>query len=173
MTRATLDGRALLRWILLELPDPPWEGGEPFVGLVYVDAQAGLSAKGWRASAPLDDRLTVRLPIGVPGRVLADDEVAARGLPAAPDWLEAYGPQPPLDAPWRHDPALIGRLHRSFPDDLQVLVHEGEPRRTGRKAELCWVRLDGTDDGAPRPVTDRPAQTRLYRATLLSAPHGL
>ncbi len=173
MSRAAIDGRALLRWIQLELVEPPWGDAEPFVGLVYLDGQAGLSARGWRASAPEDGALVVRLPIGVPSRVLPDDEVAARGLPAAPDWLAAHEPQPPVDAPWRHDPVLIGRFHPRFPDDLQVLVHDGEPRRTGRRAEVCWVRLDGVDDGAPRPVTDRPAHTRLYRATLLSRPHQL
>lgn len=168
-----IDGRALLRWITLELPEAPWRTAEPFVGFVYLDREAGLSAKGWAASAPEQVGLTVRLPLGVPGRVLADDEVAARGLPARPDWLDVYGPQPPADAPWRHDPALVGQLHPRFPDDLQVLVHDGEPRRVGTRPEACWVRLDGAEDGAPRPVTGQPAATRLYTAYLLSTPHQL
>ncbi len=173
MSPAAIDGRALLRWIVLELPTPPWGGTEPFVGLVYLDAQAGLAARGWRETAPDGGGLTVRMPIGVPGRVLTDDEAEARGLPAEPPWLAAFGPQPPRDAPWRHDPALLGRLHPRFPDDVQVLVHDGEPRRTGRRTEACWVRLDGADDGAPRLVTDQVAQTRSYRATLLSQPRQL
>ena len=173
MPRPAIDGRALLRWVLLELPETPWPGGAPFIGLVYVDPQAGLSAKGWRDGAPDESKLTVRLPIGAPGRILTDDEVASRGLPAEPAWLVHYGPQPTLDAPWRHDPALLERLHRSYPDDVQVVVHDGEPRRTGRRTEACWVRIDGWEDGAARPVTGREPPTRVYRATLLSRPHHL
>lgn len=173
MVRAAIDGRALLRWILLELPDAPWPEREPFVGMVFLDGEAGLSAKGWRASAPLDGALVVRMPIGVPGRVLTDDEAAARGLPAEPPWLAACGPQPLRDAPWRHDPALVGKLHARFPDDVQALVHDGDPARTGRKVEGCWVRIDGADEGPPRPVTGRAAPTRVYRATLLSKPRAL
>jgi hypothetical protein len=171
--RAAIDGRALLRWILLELPDPPWSEAEPFVGLVHVDPQAGLAARGWRAGAPDGGSLTVRLPIGVPGRVLAPEEVSARGLPAAPPWLASFAPQPPVDAPWRHDPALLGRLHARFPDDVQVLIHEGDPRRSGRRPEVCWVRVDHADDGASRPVSGQSAGRRLYRGALLSTPRGL
>lgn len=168
-----IDGRALLRWIVLELPEPPWRTTEPFVGFVYLDAEAGLSARGWAAAAPADAGLTVRLPIGVPGRILAADEVEARGLPATPAWLDACGPQPARDAPWRDDPALVGKLHPRFPDDLQILVHDGEPRRAGTRPEACWVRLDGAEEGAPRPVAGQPAATRLYTARLLSTPHQL
>jgi hypothetical protein len=173
LARPALDGRALLRWISLELPEAPWGTAEPFVGFVYLDAQAGLSAKGWREAEALACKLTVRLPIGVPSRILDDAEATARGLPVAPDWLRAYGPQPARDAPWRHDPALIGRFHVRFPDDLQVVVHDGEPRRTERRAESCWVRIDASDDGAPRPVDGQPAQRRVYGATLLNQPHYL
>jgi hypothetical protein len=35
------------------------------------------------------------------------------------------------------------------------------------------VRIDGCDDGAPRPVTGQPAGSRLYRATLASTPRAL
>jgi len=73
---------------------------------------------------------------------------------------------------WRTDPALASRFHASFPDDLQVLVHDGEPRRTQRRPELCWVRVIGRDDGPARPgaqVDDRA----VYRAQLLNQPHAL
>ncbi len=36
-----------------------------------------------------------------------------------------------METPWRTDPALVDKLHPWYPDDLQVLVHDGEPRRTG------------------------------------------
>jgi hypothetical protein len=173
MTRVVIDGRALLRWILLDLPEPPWPEAEPFVGLVYLDGEEGLSARGWRAGAPDGGALTVRLPIGVPGRVLTDEDASARGLPATPAWLAGLGPQPATDAPWRHDPALLGRLHVRFPDDVPVLVHDGDPRRTSRRGEVCWVRLDAAAEGAPRPVSGQQAATRLYRGALLSRPRAL
>ena len=177
MPKGAIDGRALLRWILLELPEPPWAAGdggdEPFVGLVYLDPQAGLSAKGWRAGEPAGGALVVRLPIGVPGRVLDEAEVAARGLPATPPWLAEAGPQPPADAPWRHDPALVPRLHARFPDDVQVLVHDGGAHRPRRRPEVCWVRVDGVEDERARPVSGQPASTRVYRGVLLSTPRAL
>ena len=157
----------MLHWIELQLPDPPWDEPEPFVGFVYVDPQAGAAAKGGRAGDPTlasAPSLTVRLPIGVPGLVLSDAEVTRRGLPARPAWLDNYGSQPIADAPWRADPALRGRFHRSFPDDLQVLVHDGDPRRTGRQTELCWLRVVDLEDVAGR---------RLYLGELLSTPRQL
>ncbi|HVK72301.1 MAG TPA: hypothetical protein VM734_03245 [Kofleriaceae bacterium] len=167
MKVAAVDGTALLRWVELDLPEPPWDEHEPFVGFVYLDAQAGLSAKGGRKGDPDHVErpgLTVRLPIGVPGRVLPADEARARGLPERPGWLVHYGAQPPADAPWRTDPALRGRFHRSFPDDLQVLIHDGEPRRTGTQTELCWLRVVAAEDAAGRTV---------YVGQLLSKPHQL
>jgi hypothetical protein len=103
MTKPTaVDGAALLRWIELELPEPPWTERDAFLGFAYLDPQAGLSAKGGRAGDPTQverPALTVRLPIGVPGRILDDDEVARRGLPPSPPWLSSYGPQPPAHRP--------------------------------------------------------------------------
>ncbi len=167
MLKATaVDGVALLHWVELQLPEPPWAEPEPFVGLVYLDAEAGLSAKGGRAGDPTaaeQPSLTVRLPIGVPGRVLSAEEVAARALPAAPGWLHHFGPQPPADAAWRTDPALRGRFHPRFPDDLQVLLHDGEPRRSGKGPELCWLRVVDLDAASPG----------RYVGELLHAPHAL
>lgn len=63
--------------------------------------------------------------------------------PAAP--AETLGP-----AAWRDDPHLRGRFHADYPDDLEVLVHDGEPRRTGRQNEKCWVRVTGASPGPTR-----------------------
>jgi hypothetical protein len=167
MTKATaVDGTALGHWVELQLPEPPWTELEPFVGFVYLDAQAGLSAKGGRAGDPAhaaQPSLTVRLPIGVPARVLTGDEAAARGLPVAPGWLAGFGPQPATDAPWRVDPALRGRFHPQWPDDLQVLLHDGESRRTGKRTELCWLRVDAVED----------SEARRYAGTLMHPTHQL
>lgn len=44
---------------------------------------------------------------------------------------------------WRTHPRLRGRFQPDFPDDLQVLVHDGGPRITLRQPELVWVRVTG------------------------------
>lgn len=164
MTKPTaVDGTALLRWVELELPEPPWSEREPFLGFVYLDPKAGLSAKGGRVgdeSQVERPSLTVRLPIGVPGRVLDEDERAKRGLPETPSWLAFFGPQPPAHGPWRTDPGLRGRFHPQYPDDLQVLVHDGEPRRSGKRTEVCWVRIVAGVGG-------------VYEGDLLNQPHAL
>lgn len=173
---------ALGKWIAMTVPN-----ATSFVGYVYFDRQAGLSAKG----GPLDSRfveepaLTVRLPMGA-AELLTDDEVAAWKLPASPPWLVNFGEQTP--GPWRTDPALAGQFHPSFINDLQILVHDGEPRRTGTKPELCWVRVGGAEHGPSRRFTYNAEATKLsraefaamhafdgtvYLATLLNQPHQL
>lgn len=177
----TLDGNALLHWIELALPEPPWLGDERFVGFVYMDWEVGMSAKGWADGDPTvveKPRLTVRLPMGVTSRLIPDDEAAARGLPERPPWLETFGPQPAKDAAWRRDPALAPRAHKQFPDDVPVLVHDGEPAHSGRRTEVCWVRIDGVTAGPPRPSERAPGEaveraTDVYEGVLLSEPHQL
>lgn len=61
---------------------------------------------------------------------------------------------------WRDDPILRGRFHPDFPDDLQVIVHEGGPRLSQATPELMWVRVLGREGPA-------------YRGQLLNAPHNL
>jgi hypothetical protein len=81
--------------------------------------------------------------------------------------------------PWRTDPALAGKFHPDFPDDLQIVVHDGEPRRVGRKPELCWVRVVAAEQGPERPVmsgssSQAPSPSRaVYVAELLSSPFEL
>lgn len=140
-----------------------------------------------KASAMPPGIVIMRLP--VPGVLtpLDDEEIAARRLPAVPDGMEHYGPQPRSRAPWRADEVLRPRLNPNFPDDIQVLVHDGEPRRTNRKLEECWVRITGAFDCGPRAallvpgtgVTEEefarryPSPSTVYSATLLNQPHFL
>ncbi len=42
---------------------------------------------------------------------------------------------------WRTHPKLQGRFHADYPDDVQVIVHDGGPRFTDRQPELKWVRV--------------------------------
>lgn len=160
-----VDGTALLHWVELALPEPPWQELEPFVGFVFLDPAGGLTARGGRAgdlaAAAAQPSLIVRLPIGVPGRVLPDAEAATRGLPAAPPWLASAGPQPIADAPWRGDPALRGKFHPQWPDDIQVLIDA--PDGGGGAGEVCWLRVVAVDD----------PDARIYAGVLQHAPRAL
>jgi hypothetical protein len=62
--------------------------------------------------------------------------------------------------PWRIDPLLQGRFHPEYPDDLQVVVHDGGPRLTKNPPELMWVSVVGKSG-------------RAYRGKLLNKPHNL
>jgi len=64
------------------------------------------------------------------------------------------------DRPWRSDPALDGLFHPENPDDVQVLVHDGGPRLSGKKPELLWVRITRKEDV-------------VYVGTVQDAPAGL
>jgi hypothetical protein len=46
---------------------------------------------------------------------------------------------------WRSHPQLKDRFHPDFPDDLQVVVHDGGPRLTKNRPELIWVRLSAAE----------------------------
>jgi hypothetical protein len=89
-------------------------------------------------------------------------------------------------APWRSDPGLEGRFHEQYADDLQVCVHDGEPRRTRLIPEACWVRVTGVHasarfpimprDGGKPPLDAASAQwidRTIYRGTLLNEPKHL
>lgn len=178
-------------WIRMTLPGvenmPGWPAGAAFVGFTYLDPQAGVSAKGGPEGTPtVADQpiITVRDPRGV---ALTAQEVAALKLPAVPTWLQHFGPQPDANAAWRSDPHLQGRFAPGFPDDVQVMVHDGEPRRVKRQVELCWVRLVAQEPSPRRlliqnkdatPLSpqqfDAAAQGRaLYRGRLLNTPTQL
>ncbi|EYF05085.1 DUF2314 domain-containing protein [Chondromyces apiculatus] len=148
-------------WIRVRMPDLT------FVGFTYLDARAGLSAKGMaeehvgNASAP---GVTLRLPMpGIPWEELDGAAVERLGLPETPDWLEFFGPQPRRGTrfgAWRHHPALSGRLHPQYRDDVQVVVHDGGPRMTEHRPELVWVRVSGMDG-------------EVFTGKVLNQPHQL
>ncbi|CAN5304726.1 hypothetical protein BH11MYX1_BH11MYX1_10060 [soil metagenome] len=165
-------------WVMIDrLPD------EPVIAFVYLDAHAGPSAKGGLASqhdlAVMPSR-TIRLSPQVVLRELSAAELGARALPSRPTWVEQYGPQPDPKAPWHKDPLLADKFHPQYPDDVQTLVHDGDPRRMRRGPELCWVRIKKVDLGlaggrAPtRPVTANYEPSRhVYVGELLNSPHTL
>jgi len=45
----------------------------------------------------------------------------------------------------RNHPKLHSRFHPEYPDDVQVIVHEGGPRITDRRPEVVWVRVIGVE----------------------------
>lgn len=61
---------------------------------------------------------------------------------------------------WRTDPQLAGRFHPEYPDDLQVIVHDGSPRLTPNRPEVVWVTVTGYDG-------------QFYRGVVLNQPHQL
>jgi hypothetical protein len=65
-----------------------------------------------------------------------------------------------MTKPWRHDPRLRSRFHPNYPDDLQVIIHNGGPRFSQLPAEVVWV-----------TVTEQVGD--YYRGTLLNAPFNL
>ncbi len=87
---------------------------------------------------------------------------------------------------WRTDPNLAGKFHPQHPDDIEVMVHDGEPRRTQRTPEGCWVRVSSVAgslrmpmamsgaDAPPTPGTPvQWSERTIYAGTLLNAPHQL
>ena len=61
---------------------------------------------------------------------------------------------------WRNHPLLKGRFHKDYPDDVQVIVHDGGPRFTDKAPELVWVRVTGV-------------QTNTFTGRVLNQPVGL
>jgi hypothetical protein len=61
---------------------------------------------------------------------------------------------------WRTHARLQGRFHPDYPDDVQVVVHDGGPRMSDRAPELVWVRILRHEGG-------------VYAARVLNKPHQL
>lgn len=83
----------------------------------------------------------------------------------------------PHDAlhPWRTDPALQSRLHPQYPDDLQIIAHQGGPRLTPLRPELIWVRITALTQPTPPapPTPPNPNSPALFAGTILNTPHKL
>ena len=61
---------------------------------------------------------------------------------------------------WRKHPLLKGKFHPDYPDDLQVLVHDGQPRITGKVPELMWV-------------TVTRVEGNVFYGRVINSPHAL
>ena len=51
-----------------------------------------------------------------------------------------------MKTPWRNNPIFKGKFHPEYPDDLQVLIHAGNPRFSGKRPEAVWVRITRNQD---------------------------
>lgn len=75
-----------------------------------------------------------------------------------------------ISSHWTNHPTLQGRFHAQFPDDLQVIVHDGHPAITKRAAELVWVQVTACE----ADVTIFGGQhLPRFRGTVLNKPHQL
>ena len=69
-----------------------------------------------------------------------------------------------MPSPWKEHPKLRGRFHPEFPEDLQVIVHDASPAKSGGCAELVWVRVTGCDDEIfSGIVLNKPSHLRCGR----------
>jgi hypothetical protein len=66
---------------------------------------------------------------------------------------------------WRSDARLTGRLSPDYPDDLQVLAHDGGPRVAAASPEIIWVRITGTrGDAFVGTALNQPNQLKSFQA---------
>lgn len=72
-------------------------------------------------------------------------------------------------AVWHADPVLKGHFHPQYPDDIQVVVHDGSFRFTQTQPELIWVRILSATELDVRGKH----KLQVYRAKLLNQPHEL
>ena len=62
-----------------------------------------------------------------------------------------------MPGPWTKHPRLQGRFHPQYPDDVQVVIHDGGPRLTHLAPEVVWVRIgDGEGDLFTGTVLNQP-----------------
>jgi hypothetical protein len=60
---------------------------------------------------------------------------------------------------WRNHSQLKPLFSPEYPDDLQIIVHDGGPRLTDKQPELIWVRVTGQgDDIFVGRVLNQPVQ---------------
>lgn len=69
-----------------------------------------------------------------------------------------------MTSPWKNDPQLAGRFHPDYPDDLQVLIHDGGPRVSKCRPELVWVRVAAAANGVySAKVLNQPAHLKTVK----------
>ena len=65
---------------------------------------------------------------------------------------------------WRTHPRLKGRFLPDYPDDLQVIVHDGGPRITKNRPEAVWITVTACEgDIFAGRVLNQPKQLSTVR----------
>jgi hypothetical protein len=73
---------------------------------------------------------------------------------------------------WREHAMLKGRFRSDYPDDLQVIVHDGGPQISRNEPEIVWVTVTGMDGDSlehDRERRDGPGERGL-RTVARAAP---
>jgi hypothetical protein len=76
-----------------------------------------------------------------------------------------------MSGDWTKHPSLEGRFHVEFPDDLQVIVHDGHPTIIKRGPELVWVRVTACEREVR--VFGGNGHLAVFRGIVLNKPHHL
>jgi hypothetical protein len=122
------------------MPTGVWVDVGETTAFSYVDSEKGLSVQ-WSDGVHVEVRRLSTAPESLV--VLSDADVAERGLPVQPDWLQRYGTQPvagSLYGTWRAVPAFARRSHPDYPDDIRAVI--GGPTSDGRDTfEIIWMRV--------------------------------
>lgn len=149
------------------LPLGRWIEVQGQIAFTYVDAEQGPSA-GWVDEKGFHVRRVSQEPAGA--RILDDAARVSAGLPEAPPWLGAYGPQPTPGTrwgAWRADPRFAGRFHPEYPDDLRVVVGAQTP--DGFAFEVVWLSLRDCNTTSCRgALLNQPDRVPLTRGQQLS-----
>lgn len=66
-----------------------------------------------------------------------------------------------MNPTWRSHPRLIGQFHPQYPDDIQVVIHEGGPRLSKSAPELVWVSVLTAES------------ENVFSGRILNEPHNL
>jgi hypothetical protein len=86
---------------------------------------------------------------------------------------------------WREHPKLKGRFHPDYPDDLQVIVHDGGPRFSSTQLEVVWVAVTGmmsskafqarvlTPTTSAKDTSSYDQEFQVFKGRVLNQPHKL
>ncbi len=67
--------------------------------------------------------------------------------------------------PWRDHTDLHGRFASEYPDDTQILIHNGSPRFSNQVPELVWVRVES--------LSQHETGIDVFCGSLLNTPNHL
>jgi WD40 repeat protein len=118
----------------------------------FADALASFCAQPLVYKTPAGTEVTVNLPELLLMAATGTRSTRSTSIQSMPDSagitpLPGVGENAVKDAAsnWRQHPRVQARLNPDYPDDIQVLVHDGGPRMSEHRPELVWVRVTDYD----------------------------